>query len=162
MKRLAALLLSLAAAFAALVAVPTAAHATLAYHFCYGGNSSCPSYVESSTLNPPWTLPPGQWNSSYRLTFQSDCNLVFYDPGYPGGVSWSSGTYTIPRPCTLRFQPDDNMVIYDSGGHPRWATNTYHAGRTAEAFYMDNVGCFWLDYGLAHQWVNHSYCNMTE
>ena len=148
-----------------LATAPNASASNVIYHFCYGGNSyvnGCSSYVEHSYYNPPWALPPGSYNNSYTLKFQVDCNLVFYDPGYQNNVSWASNTSNLSRPCTLDFQPDDNMVIYDSSGHPRWATNTAFNDRTAIGFYMDNQGCFWLDHGLTHVWVNHSYCIMAE
>jgi hypothetical protein len=145
----------LAASTVSVATGATPAHATVYFHMCYGsgvGTTCKPQYVYS-TRSPTWSVP--NQTGTYRLTFQTDCNLVFYDPGYSGGVSWSSGTYSIPRPCTLKWQGDGNMVIYDHNGTARWATMTLHGTYGGYAIYVNDIGQFWIDYGATHEWCNH-------
>ena len=73
-------------------------------------------------LTPGAQLAAGQSitspNHTYRLTMQSDGNLVEYDGA---AVKWASGTNTAGS--TVTMQTDGNLVIY-SAGIPKWATNT--------------------------------------
>ncbi|KAJ4770129.1 Mannose-binding lectin [Rhynchospora pubera] len=65
------------------------------------------------------SLVYGKWN--YRLTMQTDCNLVLYDYGR---AVWSSNTHNQGYSCTLRMQTDGNLVIYDGSNRAIWDTNT--------------------------------------
>ncbi|KAJ4771502.1 Mannose-binding lectin [Rhynchospora pubera] len=57
---------------------------------------------------------------SYRLTMQTDCNLVLYDNGT---AVWASNTFLKGSNCALQMQKDGNLVIYEYGV-PVWASNT--------------------------------------
>jgi hypothetical protein len=57
----------------------------------------------------------------YRLRFQSDGNLVMYDPY--GGVNWASGTNGSGAGYAT-MQADGNFVLYRWDGTPVWATGT--------------------------------------
>jgi hypothetical protein len=82
-----------------------------------------PSCIADYVLLSGDTLYSGQslQYGNYRLTMQSDCNLVLYD----GGAVWSSGTYNQAYNCQLRMQKDGNLVIYEGGNYRAiWASNT--------------------------------------
>ncbi|MBK8972131.1 MAG: hypothetical protein IPM37_12445 [Hahellaceae bacterium] len=70
-------------------------------------------------------------NGRYRLSMQTDGNLVIYNPNAP---IWASGTYRSDA-NTLVMQTDGNLVMYGAGG-PRWASNTWKSplGRGARHF----------------------------
>lgn len=159
MKRLSAVLLTLLLLTASVLTAP-AAHAAIAWHLCYGAQvgSNCTTHAVASNRVPAWAVPN---TSSYRLTFQSDCNLVFYDPGYANGVSWATNTYNIPRPCTLRWQGDGNVVIYDANNVARWASGTNYGTAYTYVMWMNDAGCLWIDRATTHVWVNHSYCTYS-
>ena len=153
MKRLVLLLVPVLL-LAGLIAAPSAS-ARVLYTFCYGQvHPSCPARVVWSNQSPAWSAPSGSGGSSYRLTFQSDCNMVFYDPGYPNGVSWATGTYNIPRPCHANWQGDGNWVIYDANGVARWASGT-NRGIYGYVFTMNDIGQLWIDRVTTHVWCNH-------
>ena len=67
------------------------------------------------TLGQTLRSPTG----AYRLTLQSDGNLVEYGPG--DAVVWATGTSTGDR---LIMQGDGNLVLYDNADSPLWASNT--------------------------------------
>ncbi|XP_020101866.1 mannose-specific lectin-like [Ananas comosus] len=58
---------------------------------------------------------------NYRLTMQTDCNLVLYDGG---NAVWSSGTYNQGSGCYAKMQSDGNLVVYGGYNNALWATNT--------------------------------------
>ncbi|KAK1320133.1 hypothetical protein QJS10_CPA03g01748 [Acorus calamus] len=58
--------------------------------------------------------------AGYRLTMQSDCNLVLYDNNR---AIWSSDTYNCASGCYLKMQSDGNLVIYSNNGVV-WASGT--------------------------------------
>jgi hypothetical protein len=61
-------------------------------------------------------------NRAYRLVFQTDGNLVFYDERM-GAPLWA--TYTVsPRPGRVAMQTDGNLVVYDAAGAPLWSSGT--------------------------------------
>lgn len=70
-------------------------------------------------------LRPGQWiqsaNGHYRLTFQTDGNLVLYDMTTDTPV-WMTGTTGTPGRVML--QTDGNFVVYDAGDAPLWFSGT--------------------------------------
>lgn len=60
-------------------------------------------------------------NNGYKLSFQSDGNLVLYRPD--NIPVWATGTVGIDS-ASLFVQDDGNTVLYDRFGKPMWATNT--------------------------------------
>jgi beta-N-acetylhexosaminidase len=84
---------------------------------------------------PPGTLPGGSVltggqsvtspDGRYRLSFQTDGNLVAYAPG--DRPLWSSATYGRPGDVAT-MQTDGNLVVYASDGTPVWASNTVAPG----------------------------------
>ena len=101
-----------------------------------------------SNRNPTWSV----WAGVNNLKFQPDCNLVDY---YNGGVLWASGTWRAARPCKLVFQQDANLVIYDAGGHPVWATGTNRGGRPIyESADLYDNGCFALYFYASGWWLD--------
>lgn len=60
------------------------------------------------------------------LRYQGDGNLVLYAQGRP---VWASGTAGLGAGYA-EMQVDGNLVVYDSAGTPRWASNTYSPGAT--------------------------------
>jgi len=70
----------------------------------------------------------------FRLSMQTDGNLVVYDPN--NVPQWASGTF-LPN-SYLRVQPDGNAVVYDSEDNfPQWAAAVYSPGAQLE---MQNDG----------------------
>lgn len=61
-------------------------------------------------------------DSRYRLTLQTDGNLVLYDDRVREAL-WSTGTTGI-RPRELILQTDGNLVLYDTAGCARWASGS--------------------------------------
>ncbi|XP_010262902.1 PREDICTED: mannose-specific lectin-like [Nelumbo nucifera] len=59
-------------------------------------------------------------NGNYRLTMQSDCNLVLYDSD---NKVWESFTYGKGSGCYTTMQGDGNLVIYSTSG-PVWSSGT--------------------------------------
>lgn len=83
-------------------------------------------------LTAPFSLWPGQslWsdNGLYRLTMQSDCNLVLYAPN----AIWSSNTYNGGTYCNAAMQTDGNFVVYN-GTRALWESHTWgHPGAYVE------------------------------
>lgn len=60
-------------------------------------------------------------NGVYRLTYQTDGNLVIQDLRTLAAL-WS--TNTLGTPGQLTMQEDGNLVVYDSTGSPRWQSAT--------------------------------------
>ena len=131
---------AMAATFGLAVAQPVSAVTSL-WSLCYSApGSGCTTHAVASNRVPTWSVPSSSCLSAYCLRFQSDCNLVVYKYKMQG-VVWASGTNTIPRPCTLKWQGDGNVVIYDHYNRARWATNTNHG--TKPYYYMQLLsnGC---------------------
>ena len=78
-----------------------------------------------------WSLTTA---SGYKLIFQTDGNLVNYNPS--GSPLWATGTYTDAE--KLVFQLDGNLVLYNTSGKAIWATNT--DGYRGEIFAFQNDG----------------------
>lgn len=80
----------------------------------------------SDTLNAGQVLYAGQSlasnNGRYRLSMQTDGNLVIYNPY---GPIWASNTWRSDA-NQLVMQTDGNLVLYGPGG-PRWASNTWRS-----------------------------------
>ncbi len=95
----------------------------------------------SSTLFAGETLLAGQSieNSNYRLTMQTDGNLVVYRNAN-GASAWSSGTYGTGNDNRLVMQADNNLVMYTSNNVAVWSSGTYHASSTMAV--LTNLGEF--------------------
>ena len=70
-------------------------------------------------------LPGGALSSDsgqYRLTYQTDGNLVLYDvlAGVALWQTFTSGT----SPGQAILQPDGNFVVYDAAGAAHWNSGT--------------------------------------
>jgi hypothetical protein len=71
-------------------------------------------------------LTPGDAVSSadgrFVFVYQTDGNLVLYDPG---GPRWASNTAgSMAGVCVM--QGDGNLVVYGPGGAPLWSSDTWH------------------------------------
>ena len=103
-----------------------------------GGGPGTPSILQGGSQ-----LAPGQQISSpdgrYRLTFQTDGNLVVYRAD--GFAVWWTGTVGI-SPNAAKMQPDGNFVVYDTANYPHWHTHTY--GNPGAYLSMQNNGAIVL------------------
>jgi hypothetical protein len=74
-------------------------------------------------------------NGKYMLIYQNDGGVCIYSTG--GGNSvWCSGvTHT---PGKLKLQSDGNLVAHDSGGIPKWSTNTANKGTSPFKLIIQN------------------------
>jgi hypothetical protein len=83
------------------------------------------SSVWPLALAPDQSLTAGQAITSltggYRLTMQSDGNLVEYNAS--GSPLWASGTNGNPG-ADVVMQGDGNLVVYSSTNSPLWASGT--------------------------------------
>lgn len=83
-----------------------------------------PTKVYNDGLSAGQSINAGQSlvsrNGRYRLSMQTDGNLVIYNPN---GPIWSSGTWRSDA-NRLVMQNDGNLVLYGQGG-ARWASNTW-------------------------------------
>jgi pimeloyl-ACP methyl ester carboxylesterase len=88
-----------------------------------GGNAPAPG--SAGTLVGGQQITPGDYlrspNGRFTLVFQSDGNLVLYEPG--GGARWDSRTRG-STPGVLSMQFDGNLVIYDAWDGEVWSTGT--------------------------------------
>jgi len=65
--------------------------------------------------------------SRYRLLeMTEDCNLVLYRVVNAQKLDalWDSGTFGAGSGCSVDFQADGNLVVYDGAGQPLWASGT--------------------------------------
>jgi hypothetical protein len=103
-----------------------------------GGGPGTPSIMPGGSQ-----LTPGQgiWSPDgrYRLTFQTDGNLVIYRND--GQAVWWTGTVGI-SPNAVRMQTDGNFVIYDTANEARWHTYTF--GNPGAYLSMQNNGAIVL------------------
>jgi len=75
-------------------------------------------------------------NRQYRLTVQTDGNLVLYNAD--GVAQWYTNTYGTGSGNYLTLQPDGNLVLYNANGTPLWNTQSY--GSTANILIVQNDG----------------------
>ena len=84
--------------------------------------------VNTPDLKQDAVLLPGEsiksLNGKYMFIYQTDGNVCMYTTS--GGGIWCS--MAVHTPGKLVMQSDGNLVAYDSGGIPRWATNTNGQG----------------------------------
>uniref|UniRef100_A0A7S1C1U9 Bulb-type lectin domain-containing protein n=1 Tax=Corethron hystrix TaxID=216773 RepID=A0A7S1C1U9_9STRA len=69
-------------------------------------------------------------SNEFWLRMQDDGNVVLYkrkNPGPGWEVTWATKTNGYPN-SRLVFQQDGNLVMYDSGNIPRWASATTNKG----------------------------------
>ncbi|HIF98835.1 MAG TPA: hypothetical protein EYQ54_17755 [Myxococcales bacterium] len=73
-------------------------------------------------------LSSGQFvqTQSRRLEMQSDCNLVLsrVSNASPESALWHSNTSLAGANCSVDFQADGNLVVYDGNSQARWASGT--------------------------------------
>jgi hypothetical protein len=95
--------------------------------FLKNSNQFWEKSLESNTLQPGQVLYPNHSivspNGRFRLTFQSDGNLVRYDNS-SGIPTWSSRTTGPVGVCIM--QSDGNLVIYTPDGQAIWSINDWH------------------------------------
>jgi MIR domain/Beta/Gamma crystallin len=96
--------------------------------FLKNSDQSWEQHLESDTMQSGEILYPDHslvsLNGHFRLTFQTDGNLVLYD-NRTGIPTWSSGTGgNAVSVCIM--QSDGNLVIYAPGGQAIWSINDWH------------------------------------
>ncbi|KAL5698539.1 hypothetical protein ACHQM5_029565 [Ranunculus cassubicifolius] len=60
-------------------------------------------------------------NGAYRLTMQTDCNLVIYDNGNP---IWATNTAGRGNGCSVVMRDNGDLALYLSNNQPIWLSNT--------------------------------------
>ena len=92
------------------------------------------------TLRSGASLTPGQALTSsdgrFRLSYQSDGNLVLYE-SVDDSAQWNSGTGGTSA-GQVTMQSDGNVVMYDAPGTARWSTGT--AGNANATLVVQNDG----------------------
>lgn len=91
---------------------------------------------ESGVLDANWYLV--SQNRQYKLTLQSDGNLVLYGTS-PSRALWSSATYGNPN-AHLVMQTDGNLVLYSSAGKALWSTGVNPNKVGANVLWLQNDG----------------------
>ena len=76
-------------------------------------------------------------NGQYRLTLQTDGNLVLYKNGTQ--ALWSSRTSGKPQITRCAMQTDGNLVLYDANGQFYWASRT-NGNITGKSLAMQDDG----------------------
>ena len=88
-------------------------------------NTYLPTPTSAFGLQPNDVLFPNQSRMSvdgrFRLTYQSDGNLVLYSGSSPLWASNTSGTTA----GTTEMQGDGNLVVYDGFHNAVWSSQTY-------------------------------------
>lgn len=101
------------------------------------------------------TLFPGQSlytpDRYYRLTAQSDGNIVLYTPSR---AIWSSNTYG-KRFDRMIIQDDGNIVTYDGNNYATWSTRTNSTGGTI--FRIQGDGNLVLYAGGRALWASNTF-----
>lgn len=92
----------------------------------HGGGVGTALLSAGSTLRSDQSVVAG--NGQYRLTMQSDGNLVEYGNGR---ALWASNTDGSPG-ATATVQSDGNFVVYSPAGAPLWSSGTWRAGAGVE------------------------------
>ena len=97
----------------------------------YGLHAAWATHTVQDVLEPGDLLQPG-WSiyssdpEDYRLTMQTDGNLVLYDAA--GQPLFNSRTERNPG-AYAAMQGDGNLVVYSATGHALWASDTHgHPG----------------------------------
>ena len=103
--------------------MPASAAAVTATYKDSGGSSEDNNLVTDGELTSGQSLISS--NSQYRLTMQTDGNLVLYDES--NTPLWDSGTNG-QAATRLVLQSDGNLVLYTSANVAVWASNTVGSG----------------------------------
>jgi len=107
-----------------------------------------------SSLASGARLLPGQQlvspNHEYRLTLQTDGNLVLYGPS---GVPWSTQSMGPRR--VLAMQADGNLVLYGEG-RPLWSSRTFKSPGTRLELRNDG-NMVVVAPGFWPTWMSHSH-----
>jgi hypothetical protein len=104
-----------------------------------GGAGSAPLGARNALLNGEELSKGGtltSFNGRYRMVFEESGKLAVYqlpESGAPPEVCWRTRAPGFEGPGTLVVQGDNNVVIYDGAGRPRWATGTWNRGRPGAA-----------------------------
>jgi hypothetical protein len=91
--------------------------------------ATLPPWQQGQALNPanlnwiPVWSPFIQGQGVTQVDMQIDGNLVAYAGRNPANPGFNTNTFQF-RHAFLRLQDDGNLVVYDSAGVPRFATNT--------------------------------------
>lgn len=107
----------------------------------YGRPFSLISMVSDvhDTLDQGSSLTAGKMiisgNGKYMLIYQTDGNVCIYSTGGGKSVWCSAATHT---PGKLKLQSDGNLVAVDSGGIPKWSTNTANKGTSPFKLVIQN------------------------
>ena len=125
-----------------------------------GGTASAHASLDcgaNNVLCSNQTIPVGNYiissNGTYRLTMQSDGNLVLYNNVHQ--ALWASCTANTNATFAI-LQSDGNFVVYNNAHTPLWASNT--AGRPNDYLLMqDNGDAVIYDAGSA-LWASHRFC----
>ena len=108
-----------------------------------------------SKLTQPHTLSAGQTllapNGRYRLTQQSDGNLVLYKD--TGKAIWATRTRGTGNRTTM--QADGNLVTYTSTHHAVWASRTSGKHATYVTMQADGNLVIYTSAGKA-VWASHT------
>ncbi|KAF4957260.1 hypothetical protein FSARC_11356 [Fusarium sarcochroum] len=73
-----------------------------------------------------WQNTPEQTDDIHGVKMQEDGNFVMYDNSGTGNATWHTDTAspTGNNTTTLVVQDDGNVVLYNEGGVPIWATSS--------------------------------------
>ncbi|XP_055346097.1 uncharacterized protein LOC129593683 [Paramacrobiotus metropolitanus] len=102
-------------------------------------------------------------SSSFRLSFQSDRNLVLYRQ-CDEAVAFATDTYTVPNVTAILYD-DGHFVVKNAKGDSLWSTETWGYGDSqlllsdSGYFYLCNqaVGCYWRSVSF-----HNPNCNETS
>jgi len=96
--------------------------------------------IPRDTLTTTGRIMPGRSITSgsgqYRLTYQTDGNLVLYNDAARTFV-WSTGTQGASAGFVI-LQTDGNLVVYNAAGQPQWSTGSI--GYANATFVVQNDG----------------------
>lgn len=93
-------------------------------------------------------------DSRFRLTLQTDGNLVLYDN--LNRALWHSNTHGRPYITRCLMQTDGNLVLYDNAFVPYWASNTHmYPGAYLR---LQDDGNLVIYQGSAARWASNTCC----
>lgn len=111
----------------------------------------------TASLRPTQVLQPGDAplyssNMQFRLTMQTDGNLVLYrSDGVP---LWATGTSAVFR---LNNQNDGNLVLYRRNGTPVWSTGTWAHGPSTLVVQNDGNVVLRRNSDMVVTWASNTY-----